>query len=103
MSRSNHQMMLKISSRFEMVELKDILGKTVLAGIKREINPWKFDSVQVFGVFERMDSEAAHIRLEDGMDFTLPPCLKSVTKADPGEYMLKCSGERVAEQLQKIY
>ena len=78
-----------------MVKLKDILSKSVLVGITKEISTGKTETEQYLGVFEKMDDEAIYLRREDGSIATLPPCLESFTIAEPAVYRLKCSGEQV--------
>lgn len=80
-----------------MNETEQFLGKRLLIGLTyRDHKKVVTSQVQIHGTIVRCDNNGIHILLTDGKgEFALPPDLKSLQKAPPGEYRLRLTGEVV--------
>lgn len=80
-------------------DLRELIGKSVLVGITRVDHKGKVISHQQFhGRVESRDDDLVHIRLAgNGEDLTLPPDPSAFTRARPGRYQLRSSGEVVVD------
>ena len=82
-----------------ILDLKELLGKRVLVGITRVNHKDEVISQDQFhGRVESLDEGLVHIRVErTGVDFTLPPEPLAFTRARPGHYKLRSTGEVVID------
>jgi len=75
--------------------IEELTGGTVLVGITRLNHKGELiEQMQYVGVVTSMD-EVLHIKLRNGGDLTLPPELSAFTRAEPGIYRLRQTGEEV--------
>ncbi|MEY4483887.1 MAG: hypothetical protein RL693_1339 [Verrucomicrobiota bacterium] len=79
------------------IAIKNLIGKTVLIGIsKLNHRDEVLEQQQYVGVIASID-DLIHIRLSNGVDFTLPPDLNAFQAAQPGVYRLRSTGEEVED------
>jgi hypothetical protein len=80
-------------------DLSELLGKSVLVGITRVDHQDELVGQDQFhGRVESLDDGLVHIRVAgSGDDFTLPPDASAFTRAQPGHYRLRATGEVVVD------
>ena len=80
-------------------DLDELLGRTVRVGITRvDHNNRRVRQDQFHGRVESLDDGLVHIRVAGtGKDFTLPPEVSAFTRAQPGLYRLRATGEVVVD------
>ncbi|MGN0182538.1 MAG: hypothetical protein ACI4DP_09060 [Candidatus Ornithomonoglobus sp.] len=79
-----------------MITYRKLRGKRILVGLTyTSASGTSYKTEQFCGVIERADKGGITIRKPDGDLFELPPDLKAVQHAQPGEYILKTTQEVV--------
>lgn len=78
------------------ITLEELVGKLLLVGITYYTKDNKFiEQKQFYGRVIEANTAYIRVRGADGLDFTLPPDLRSTKRARPGEYRLRTTGEVV--------
>ena len=75
--------------------LRELYGKTLLAGITYMRGGEVADRVQFFGTVISADEDDIAVELPDGKVWTLPPDLSAIQPAQPGIYKLAGTGEEI--------
>ena len=75
------------------------VGKRLLVGVtETDENGKPIDQLQVHGTIVRLNrQEGLVLRLADGSEFKLPPDVRRIRKAKPGQYRLRSTGEVVVD------
>ena len=87
------------ASQFSKKKVEEICGKRVLVGLTYiDYRGKLLERKQVHGVVVRASqAKGITVRLNDGSEFTLPPDLRALKSAPPGEYRLRSTGEVVVD------
>jgi len=88
-----------MASKIDSKLVDSMIGQTVLAGITYcDADGNVEEQQQFFGeIFEINESEIRLRHPVSKMEFGLPPDFSGFTKADPGEYRLRSTGEVVVD------
>jgi hypothetical protein len=70
-----------------------LAGKTVLLGVTEKTRLGRSRQFQLFGTIETVNPDLLRIRLRDGAAYDLPPDIRTLENALPGEYRLRSTGE----------
>ncbi|MET0027610.1 MAG: hypothetical protein ABW101_08225 [Candidatus Thiodiazotropha sp.] len=87
---------------FDPKKAKELIGKYILVGITYLDSNGEIESQQqLHGSIKRAtEDEGILIQLAgvyDGEEWNMPPVTSSITKAEPGEYKLRSTGEVVTD------
>jgi hypothetical protein len=78
------------------LSMSTLVGRTIIIGITTlEHDGSLLEQAQKYGVIERIDTKGIAIRLSDGELFLLPPDVRALRPAPPGEYRFRSTGEVV--------
>ena len=82
-----------------MKEVGSLIGKILLIGITLlDDEESLLEQIQVYGPIEKIDANGIVIRRnQSGSKFSIPADFEHVSKADPGEYRLRSTGEIVID------
>ncbi|MGN0162523.1 MAG: hypothetical protein ACI4EA_02925 [Candidatus Ornithomonoglobus sp.] len=79
-----------------MITYRKLRGKRILVGLTyTSVSGTSCKTEQFCGVIEEADKNGITVRKQDGGLFELPPDLRALKRAQPGEYMLKTTKEVV--------
>jgi hypothetical protein len=86
-----------MTDEFDEVAAQQIVGKCVVVGITYTDDAGRsVDQTQFHGRVVRANAEEGLVLVRpSGEEFRLPPLLKALQKASPGEYRLRSTGEVV--------
>ncbi|MDE6281550.1 MAG: hypothetical protein K2M15_07155 [Oscillospiraceae bacterium] len=80
------------------VAVEDLLGKVLLVGITYyTLGGELIEQKQFWGTVVQADDQSIKIRQADGEVFALPPDLRAISPAAPGDYTLRSTGEVVTD------
>ncbi len=78
------------------ITYENLMGKTLLAGLTYYTKDNVFiEQKQLWGTVIEANEEKILVRQSNGEVFSLPPNLRAITVARPGEYRLRSTGEVV--------
>ena len=86
--------------QFDSEKAKELLGKYILVGITYLDKDGKLESMQqLHGIIQSTDEQAGILidlcGTREGEQWNMPPDTSGITKADPGVYSLRETGETV--------